>query len=62
VDEIIVDLLAKACGVNYDEAAHDQEHIEIDGVDVPIASNARSSGRKIRCDPRTRRTSSFSKL
>lgn len=37
-DEIIVDLLAKACGVEYEDAARDQERIEIDGVEVPIAS------------------------
>lgn len=37
-DEVIVDLLAKACDVDYEEAARDQEHIEIHGVEVPIAS------------------------
>ena len=37
-DEIIVDLLAKACGVEYEEASRDQEHFEIDGVQIPIAS------------------------
>lgn len=37
-DEIIVDLLAKACGVTYEEAARDQEHIEVGDVDIPIAS------------------------
>jgi hypothetical protein len=37
-DEVIVDLLAKACGVAYEEASRDQEHIEIRGVAIPIAS------------------------
>ncbi|HXV64233.1 MAG TPA: nucleotidyltransferase [Vicinamibacteria bacterium] len=37
-DEVIVDLLAKACGVMYKDAARDQEHVEIDGVTIPIAS------------------------
>ncbi len=37
-DEIIVDLLSRACGVDYDEAAGDEEVIEIDGVKIPIAS------------------------
>ena len=37
-DEVIVDLLAKACDVVYEDAAKDQEHVEIDGVKIPIAS------------------------
>jgi hypothetical protein len=37
-DEVIVDLLGRACGVEYEEASHDQEHLEIDGVRIPLAS------------------------
>ena len=37
-DEVIVDLLARACGVDYEDAARDKELIEIDGVEIPIAS------------------------
>lgn len=37
-DEVIVDLLGRACGVEYDEATEDQEHLEIDGVPIPLAS------------------------
>jgi len=37
-DEVIVGLLAKACDVVYDDAAQDQDHVEIHGVKIPIAS------------------------
>ena len=37
-DEVIVDLLGSACGVDYAEAAVDQVRRDIRGVDVPIAS------------------------
>lgn len=37
-DEVIVDLLARACGVDYADAARDAEIIEIGGVRVPVAS------------------------
>ncbi len=37
-DEVIVDLLSRAYGVDYEEAAGDEEVIEIDGVKTPIAS------------------------
>lgn len=37
-DEVIVDLLARACGVDYEDAAKDKELVEIDGVEIPIAS------------------------
>ena len=37
-DEVIVDLLARACGVDYEDAARDKELVEIDGVRIPIAS------------------------
>ena len=37
-DEIVVDLMARACGIDYAAAAQDVEHVTIDGVDVPVAS------------------------
>lgn len=37
-DEIIVGLLAKACGVEYADASEDIEYLEIEGVQIPIAS------------------------
>jgi hypothetical protein len=37
-DEVIVDLLARACGVDYEDAARDAEIIEIGGVRIPVAS------------------------
>jgi hypothetical protein len=37
-DEVVVDLMAKACGVDYEEAARDAEVIERDGVRIPVAS------------------------
>lgn len=37
-DEIVVDLMARACGVTYAEAIRDAETFEIGGVDVPVAS------------------------
>lgn len=37
-DEIVVDLMASACGITYEEAVrHDVEHRDIDGVRVPLA-------------------------
>jgi predicted nucleotidyltransferase len=39
-DEVVVDLMARACGVDYAEAARDQEEIEIGGVSIPIAGLA----------------------
>lgn len=35
-DEFIVDLMKKACGINYDEASKDIEFKEIEGVKIPI--------------------------
>ncbi len=40
VDEIVVDLMGRACGVAYAEAARDAETIERDGVRIPVASPA----------------------
>lgn len=35
-DEFVVDLMAKACGIDYSEASRDVEFKEIDGVKIPI--------------------------
>jgi predicted nucleotidyltransferase len=40
VDEVIVDLMAHACGVSYSEAIGDAETLERDGVAIRIASPA----------------------
>ena len=40
VDEVIIDLMGRACGIAYGEAIADAEAREIDGVPVPIASPA----------------------
>lgn len=37
-DEVMIDLLAEACGVTYAEAYPDSQIFEIDGIDIPIAS------------------------
>ena len=38
-DEIVVDLMAAACGIDYQQAAGEGlEYAEIDGVSVPLAS------------------------
>jgi hypothetical protein len=37
-DEVIVDLMGRACGVTYAEAAADAESIERDGTPIPLAS------------------------
>lgn len=39
-DEVIVDLMGRACGVSYAEAAQDAETIERDGVSIVLASPA----------------------
>ena len=39
-DEIVVDLMALACGVDYNDAARDAASLTIDGVAIPIASPA----------------------
>jgi predicted nucleotidyltransferase len=38
VDEIVIDLMGRACGLSYADAAHDAERITLDGVAVPVAS------------------------
>ena len=37
-DEVVVDLMGRACGVGYEEAARDAEIIERQGVSIPVAS------------------------
>ncbi len=39
-DEIVVDLMAKACDVDYADASRDAVTISFDGVPVPVASPA----------------------
>lgn len=36
-DEIVVDLLAKACGISYADAEEEIEWVEIQGITIPIA-------------------------
>lgn len=37
-DEVVVDLLEKACGIDYDKAKKDIILFEVDGVDIHIAN------------------------
>lgn len=37
-DEIVVDLMKAACGIEYEEAAREIEYREVDGVPIPFAS------------------------
>jgi hypothetical protein len=37
-DEVVVDLMGRACDVGYEEAARDLELIERQGVSIPVAS------------------------
>lgn len=37
-DEVMVDLIAQACGVTYAEASADAESVEVEGVPVPVVS------------------------
>ncbi len=39
-DEIVVDLMGKACGLSYSDAMADVERIDLGGVIVPVASPA----------------------
>jgi len=39
-DEVVVDLMGRACGLSYAEAARDAETIEREGVRIPLASPA----------------------
>jgi hypothetical protein len=36
-DEVVVDLMTKACGVTWQEADRDSEILELDGTEIPIA-------------------------
>jgi predicted nucleotidyltransferase len=37
-DEVVIDLMAKACEIDYNEAAKDVYHLTIDDVVIPVAS------------------------
>ena len=37
-DEVMVDLLGRACGLDYQEAIRDSEVLELSGIAIPIAS------------------------
>jgi hypothetical protein len=39
-DEIVVDLMARACGIEYAEAARDATNLTVSGVVIPLASLA----------------------
>jgi predicted nucleotidyltransferase len=39
-DEVVVDLMARACGIEYAEAARDVESLTVAGVVIPVASLA----------------------
>ena len=39
-DEVIVDLMGRACGLSYAEAVRDAESLEREGVTIPVASPA----------------------
>jgi hypothetical protein len=38
VDEIVIDLMGRACGLGYEDVATDAETLALLGVDVPVAS------------------------
>lgn len=37
-DEIVVDLMAKACGIDFETAKKDIQLIDVEGVKIPVAS------------------------
>ena len=37
-DEIVVDLLGRACGLTYSDVSADAEAIDVEGVQIPVAS------------------------
>lgn len=39
-DEVVVDLMSKACGVTWKDASSDADVLELDGVEIPIAGIA----------------------
>ncbi len=38
VDEIIVDLMLRTCGISYEEAEHEMQQVEIEGTTIPFAT------------------------
>ena len=39
-DEIVVNLMARACGIDYEEAAADAERVAVGDIEIPVASRA----------------------
>ena len=39
-DEVVVDLMARACGIDYEEAVADAERLTVGGIEIPVASAA----------------------
>ncbi|MGH9362040.1 MAG: hypothetical protein ACRD2T_08990 [Thermoanaerobaculia bacterium] len=39
-DEIVIDLMASACGIDYAQAAAGIERMEVQGVSIPVASKS----------------------
>ena len=37
-DEFVIDLMSKACGIDFQHAIQDAENIEVDNVMIPVAS------------------------
>ncbi len=37
-DEVVIDLMGRACGLDYDEVSADSETVELQGVTIPVAS------------------------
>lgn len=37
-DEVVIDLLAKACGITYEDAVADAEEVKIGAAQIPVAS------------------------
>lgn len=40
VDEVVIDLMGRACGLSYADVAADAEHHDVRGVMIPVASAA----------------------
>jgi hypothetical protein len=39
-DDVLIDLMLAACGIGYEEASHEIETVEVQGVPIPFASPA----------------------
>jgi predicted nucleotidyltransferase len=39
-DEVVIDLMARACGIDYNDAAQDVVRLTINGITIPVASLA----------------------